>query len=112
MEIRDIDYGVAFSINDHNQQYIEMNKDLKEDPILYTAILGHELEHTNKIMYFWLDFKPKWYSWRLLKWSLKHPRSFYALSWIYPDRRINYYMLLVWISAAIIMPMILWFILY
>ena len=117
MEIRNIDYGVAFTVNDKGKTYIEMNKDLEEDPVLYTAVLGHELEHcdSNKLIDFWLDLKPKWYSWRLFRWSMRHPRSWYAISPVFFDERkasVNLLMLVYWTIVFIFIPIALWFMLF
>ncbi len=113
VEVRDIDYGIAFQVTNSKtgEKYIEINKYLNEDPILYAAVLGHELEHydSNKLIDFWLDLKPTWYSWRLFKWCLKHPKSFFFMSPVFLERGkkpvISWFMMLFWASLLGLMTL-------
>ena len=76
-ELRYVDYALANNFGD----YIEINKDLDEEPDLKRAILRHEYYHTksnglNK-KDFLNDIAPqKIDNWKLLKFMLKHPKSF------------------------------------
>ena len=47
MDIKDIDYGMAFRIKDT----VYLNKNLNKYPKLYKAILEHEKEHTDNFSF-------------------------------------------------------------
>ena len=102
VEIKEINHSIAYCVYnpDTGKKWIEVNKHLKEDPILYKAVLSHEKQHLvsqHRYMDFWLDLKPKWYSWRLLRWCLRHPKSFLCYSPIFIEKgkvSINPFMIL------------------
>lgn len=75
---------VEHSIANNFGSYIEVNKHLRDYPELLEPILAHELSHTDKA---WSkeDFKLDLFSdnkinhWELIKFMIKHPKSFYQL---------------------------------
>ena len=77
MEIEYVDWGIANNFGTH----IEMNKKLKDYPDLHSAILQHELRHTNKIFSkkdLLNDLKPiKIKPGRLLNFMIRNPKSFW-----------------------------------
>ena len=81
MEIIEVDHSIANRFSDH----IEINKHLKDYPKLLKPILQHELSHTSKA-FTWHDFKLDFLSKTgvnyidLLKFMIKHPKSFLHLS--------------------------------
>ena len=75
---------VEHSIANNYGSFIEINRHLKNYPSLLKPILKHELEHSEKA---WSlhDLKLDFFSnnkinhWELLKFMLKHPKSFFQL---------------------------------
>lgn len=83
-----VSHGVANRFSD----CIEINKHLIKYPKLYYPILRHELEHSNSL-FSWEDFKHDVNSERkinqiqMLKFMLKHPKSFTQILPIYYTRK-------------------------
>ena len=81
MKIIEVNHSIANRFPNH----IEINKNLKDYPELLNPILAHELAHTDKT-FSWHDFKldflsnTKVYYPDLLRFMIKHPRSFLQLS--------------------------------
>ncbi|KKN48513.1 hypothetical protein LCGC14_0652060 [marine sediment metagenome] len=81
MKVIEVNHSIANRFKDH----IEINKNLKKYPKLYKPILKHEFDHTDKVWSFY-DFKLDMISntgvnyWDLIKFMIKHPRSFLQLS--------------------------------
>lgn len=76
MEIRYVNHGIANNFGD----YIELNEGLKEYPDLHTAVLKHELSHTNQSGFtkkdFMVDMAPNNMSYKqLFKFIINHPKS-------------------------------------
>ena len=74
--IKEIDYGIACRIGNT----IYLNKDLKEDPLLYIKIIEHEFCHSpgfNKqdILLDVQNPQLKGLKFRYYKWILKHPKA-------------------------------------
>lgn len=80
MKIVEVNHSVA----NRFKGYIEINKNLKKYPKLFEPIVSHELMHTDEA-FTWKDFKLDFFSnskvdnWELMKFMLKHPRSFSQL---------------------------------
>lgn len=84
VEIKEVDYGIANNFGD----YIEINKNLKEDyPELYKQILEHELSHTDKKGFnaedLMVDLGQKINTLQLIKFMARHPKSLYQFRPIY-----------------------------
>ena len=85
MEIREIEYGVAY----HYGNYIEVNKNLKKYPNLYKFIMEHEEKHLNVIGFTVKDILydiEEAFKWNNLKmvskiwwFMLKYPKSLFQL---------------------------------
>ena len=93
MNIKEISYGWAFQVTDEKgHKHIEVNKHLKEDPILYNSIMDHELEHyhsPNQWLDFWIDFKSLFsskHSFRKMAFAWKHPSVYLCYSPILIDK--------------------------
>ena len=75
---------VNHSIANRFKGYIEVNKNLKKYPKLFKGVIEHEMSHTDEA-FTWKDFKldftsdSKVNNWELMKFMLKHPRSFSQL---------------------------------
>ena len=73
--------GIAYTVNDGKEIYIEMNKHLCMYPSLYLAVLDHELEHVergNTQLDFWIDTKMLFnipLQWKLFLFCRKHPSA-------------------------------------
>ena len=81
-----VDYGIANNFG----EFIEVNKNLKKYPHLLHPILKHELSHTNKFFTLHdlkIDLVQNVNSWDMLKFMIKHPRSFSQLLPIYFDKK-------------------------
>ena len=117
MEIRETNWGIANNFGD----YIEINRNLKEYPELYNAILYHELSHTNKKGFtkedFLLDIGPSNVSYlKLLVFMIRHPKSLTQfLPFYYKDKSFIYdiNMMIAWsvmiivIGGAIVLSLLL-----
>ena len=109
-KIYEITYGIAYQVNDGKNKYIEINKHLKEDPVLYDHILKHEMEHMkskNKRMDFVLDLKHMFagYGARTFRFCIRHPRAFLCYSPIFFDEGkigINWFVLILDIGILFI----------
>ena len=77
MEIIDVEWGMANRFKDGT---IEVNKNLKENPKLYRAIMKHELGHDDTL-FNWEDLKhdlvsdTKISQWEVLRFMIRHPKS-------------------------------------
>ena len=89
-----VDWGLANNFGN----IIELNRNLVNYPELFNPILRHELEHTDKF-FTWHDLKHdlsssyKVNQFQLIKFMLKHPKSFTQLLpvyWQYSKKRIVY----------------------
>lgn len=101
-QIKEIDYGIAYCVNNGNKKWIEMNKNLKFYPKLYKRVLAHELQHLkskNKHMDFLIDFKETFkFDKELTLFCLKHPRTLLSFSPLFYEKRkwsVNWFMVLV-----------------
>ena len=71
--------GIAYTVNDGKEIYIEMNQHLCKYPELYLAVLEHELEHVergNTKIDFWIDLKMLLnlpLQWKLFLFTRKYP---------------------------------------
>jgi len=85
MEIREIEYGVAY----HYGNYIEVNKNLKKYPDLYKFIMEHELNHKElrrfnisdllwdiEESFSWKNMKMVFKTWAFM---FKYPKSLFQL---------------------------------
>lgn len=93
MEIKEISYGLAYQVTDEKgNKHIEMNKHLKEDPILYNETLKHEMEHynsKNEWLDFWIDLKSMFntrHTFRRAMFTIKHPSTLMCYSPLLIDR--------------------------
>ena len=91
-EIKYVDYGLA-NRYDHT---IEINENLKKYPSLHDAILSHELSHTDEKGFskrdFMLDFGESKINYtQLLKFMIKHPRSFMQILPFYKKENVFFY---------------------
>ena len=111
-EIRYINYGIGFTVEDNGQKWIELNKHLKKYPDLHTSVLNHELKHyyngTNRFD-FMIELKDMFKSkdhFKLLAFQLKHPKSFACLlPFMYKKTEgfaWNSYMCAVWTAILLI----------
>ena len=119
-KIYEITYGIAYQVTDGKQKYIEVNKYLKEDPVLYEHIIKHEIEHMeskNKHMDFMMDVKQMLkfkHGARLFRFCIRHPKAFLCYSPILFDDGgvgINLFALILNISILFIVGLalfILW----
>lgn len=99
--IKEIDYGIAFTVTDGDKRWIEVNKHLKNYPRLYKNTLSHELKHIrskNKHIDFGLDLKDA-FSFKntldIFNFTLHHPKALLASSPIFYENRkwsVNWFM--------------------
>lgn len=88
IEIIDVNHGIANNFGTH----IEINTNLRKYPSLLTPILKHELSHTNKLFSLH-DLKLDFYkdsetnNWDMLKFMVRHPKSFTQLLPVYWSRK-------------------------
>jgi len=114
MEIRYVDGGLANNFGN----YLEINKHLKKYPSLLNPILIHELDHTDEtftIQDLYLDLSASYNinQFELIKFMVKHPRSFSQLlpvyysktkGWVYDiNLSLSYITFISFISVAILM---------
>jgi hypothetical protein len=104
-QIKEIDYGIAYCVNDNGKRWIEINKNLKKYPYIYQSTLQHEMQHfrsKHKQIDFWLDFKDyfaldfknggEWF-----KFMWENPKSLLASSPLLKDGRkwsVNWFMMI------------------
>lgn len=101
-EIREINYGIGYTICDKKPLYIELNKNLKKYPKLRKKVIKHELMHWNSKGWF-EDFKIDFYeifnlkgNYELFKFQLRHPKAFLSNSPILIENKKiipNYFMI-------------------
>lgn len=108
-DIREIDYGIAYQVTDGNIKYIEVNRHLKEDPILYEFVLEHERAHmdsTNLLVDWYIDLRHLFsfsHFWRYLRFYSKYPRSLLCISPIFITKNGVYFN---WFALAMLSIMI------
>lgn len=104
LEIKEIDYGLGFTVNDGSKKWIEINKYLREYPNLYNHVISHEMQHfnsPNKSIDFWIDFKDLFNfrkGWDIFLFSIKHPRALLSNSPIFYENRrwsVNWFMVII-----------------
>ena len=92
MEVRYVKYGIANRFDD----YIEINENLRLYPELHSAVLQHELAHTDKKGFnkddFLLDIGPsKVNYWKLMKFMIMNPKSFLQFAPFYKQGKTFVY---------------------
>jgi hypothetical protein len=101
VEIKEISYGLGFTVTDGNRKWIEINKNLPKK--LKKQVLAHELLHfnsKNKYFDFMIDFKDMFdfsKGWELTKFSFKHPKALLCNSPIFYENRrwsVNWFMVI------------------
>ena len=86
VEVREIDYGLGFIVEYGGGRWIELNRGLRDYPVLRGEILNHELRHWSSGGWFenlWVDFSDGFRfgkQFRILKFYFKYPRSLWANS--------------------------------
>ena len=102
-QIEEIDYGIAYCVTDGNRKWIQVNKNLKHYPKLYKSTLQHEMEHfnsSNNNLDFMIDLKNSFSiknSWDAIKFMLHYPKSFFAISPVFYEKRkwsFNWFMII------------------
>lgn len=115
-DVRYVDYGIANNLGD----VIEVNEDLRKYPRLYTAVMQHELKHTDKNSLNYQDFlvdmeETKINYKELLKFMFKYPRSFFQFSPFYITKGTFYYdinMTLTWLFSILLVGLAVYLIAY
>jgi hypothetical protein len=101
---------VKTGIGNNFGEVIELNENLKKYPDLHDSILKHELKHTDK-GFTWYDLKhditeSNVDSLDLLKFMIKHPRSFSQLLPIYFSKKHGFVydinLIIIYVSLFII----------
>ena len=110
MEIIEIDYGMAYRINDN----IYLNKNLKKYPKLYKAILKHEKEHSDGFEFkdIMIDLKGKHLKevkFDYYMFFIRHPKSLIHFLPVFRLENVwtfDFIMLLVWVLFLILFALI------
>jgi hypothetical protein len=103
MEIREVSYGIANNFGD----YIEVNKNLKEYPLLYRQVMAHEYSHTNEKGFtkedFMLDYGTSNVHYgKLLVFIIRHPKALVQFLPFYITRKRFVYdinLIIAWVSV-------------
>ena len=87
-EVKYINYGIGYCCEDNGKKWIELNKHLKEDPILHNLVLEHEFEHfySKDKFDFMIDIKDMFNikkQIKLSKFTAKHPSAILSNSPIF-----------------------------
>ncbi len=88
MQLKEINYGVAFYCDGN----IEVNKNLNKYPKLYKDVIKHEMQHLKSksdMQDLWIDFKDLFKikkRFMLIGFCLLHPKALIADSPIYLDK--------------------------